>query len=164
VPAAVRRFHRLAGHQLLQGHVQVDAPATWAARALAWCLGSPQRGGSGDVRFELHASAACETWTRYFPSKTMTSRMRLERSRVVEQLGAARLTFNLVGTPHRLEMRLIGMRFMGIPCPRWLLPRIVAEETGDADRLHFSVQATLPLVGTVASYRGHLVVGEEQAT
>jgi hypothetical protein len=91
----------------------------------------------------------------------MVSRMRFESGKVVEQLAAARLTFELLGTIRGLEMHLTGMRFLGIPCPRWLLPRIVAQESGDADRLHFHVAASLPLVGEVAAYRGHLVVPEE---
>jgi hypothetical protein len=57
-----------------------------------------------------------------------------------------------------LEMRLRSLHFLGIPCPRWLLPRVVAEETGAGDRLHFRVEASLPLIGIVAGYRGHLVV------
>ncbi|WP_443083400.1 DUF4166 domain-containing protein [Variovorax sp. PBL-E5] len=71
-------------------------------------------------------------------------------------MGAARLDFDLREAGGRLEMHLRGLRFLGVPCPRWLLPRLVAEETGDGDRLHFRVRASLPLVGTVTSYRGHL--------
>jgi hypothetical protein len=41
------------------------------------------------------------------------------------------------------------------------MPRIVAEETGAGDQVHFRVVAALPLVGTVASYRGHLDLSSE---
>lgn len=58
----------------------------------------------------------------------------------------------------RLLMRLERLRFLGIPCPRWLMPRVLAEETGDADRLLFKVEASLPWIGTVTRYRGHLVI------
>jgi hypothetical protein len=161
LPIAVQRFHRLAGRHVLHGWVHASAPASLAARLLALCLGSPQRASSGEMRFELDARPDTETWTRCFPSRTMVSRMRIESGKVVEQLGAARLTFELLGTIRGLEMHLTGMLFLGIPCPRWLLPRIVAQESGDADRLHFHVAASLPLVGEVAAYRGHLVVPEE---
>ena len=158
LPAAVQRFHRLTGRQVLRGWVDTAAPASLAARLLALCIGSPQRANSGELRFELDASPDAETWTRCFPSRTMTSRLRLESGQVVEQLGAALLTFDLRGTGRVLKMHLVRMHVLGIPCPRWLLPRVVAEETGDADRLLFHVVASLPLVGTVAAYRGHLVV------
>ena len=58
----------------------------------------------------------------------------------------------------RLVMRLTSLHFLGVPCPAWLRPQIVAEETGEGDTLHFHVQATVPWVGQVVHYRGHLVV------
>jgi Domain of unknown function (DUF4166) len=60
-----------------------------------------------------------------------------------------------------LRMRLQAMRFLGIPCPAWLRPRIVAEETGDGSRLHFRIEAAVPGIGRVVGYRGHLVVQDE---
>ena len=62
---------------------------------------------------------------------------------------AARLGFALRGSPEKLEMQLVRLHFLGVPCPRWLLPAIVAEETATTGRLHFRVQASLPLVGVV---------------
>lgn len=164
LPPALQRFHTLAGSHRLHGWVDTDAPSTAAARLLALCLGTPREATSGPIRFQLDATPTAETWTRHFPSQTMTSHMRLDARRIVEQLGAARLTFALCEAEGRLQMRLIGLRFLGVPCPRWLIPRIVAEETGDADRLHFHVQASVPLVGTVASYRGHLDITAQAPT
>lgn len=162
LPRAVQRFHKLAGLQELHGWVDTDAPSTLAARLLALCLGTPLRATSGPIRFELRAAPEAETWTRHFPSQKMTSRMRLDARRVVEQLGVARLTFELCEAEGRLEMRLMGLHFMGVPCPRWLLPEVIAEETGQNDRLHFRVQASLPVIGIVTSYRGHLSLAEKE--
>ena len=55
-------------------------------------------------------------------------------------------------------MALRSMRFLGIPCPRWLLPRIVAREQGAGERLHFEIRASVPLFGQVTGYRGWLDV------
>jgi hypothetical protein len=74
----------------------------------------------------------------------------------VEHLGFARLWFTLQGSSDTLEMKLVRLRFLGVPCPRWLLPAIVATESAKPGQLHFSVQASLPLIGVVASYRGYL--------
>ena len=75
---------------------------------------------------------------------------------IEEHLGAARLTFHLAIAGGALKMELASMRFWGVRCPRWLIPRVVAEESGSADELHFKVMAALPLVGVVASYCGQL--------
>ena len=162
LPLAVQRFHKLVGSHELHGWVDTDAPSTLPARILARCLGTPLQATSGPIRFELHAAPEAETWTRHFPSQRMTSRMHLDVGQVVEQLGAARLTFDLCEADGRLQMRLKGLHFLGVPCPNWLVPKVVAEETGQSDRLHFRVQASLPVIGTVASYRGHLAIAEKE--
>jgi hypothetical protein len=159
---ALARFHSLSGTHLLQGRVQVDAPATWSGRLLALALGAPQRAAEGTITFELDARPAAERWTRRFPVQTMQSTLREAAGQVagqvVEHLGAARLTFALHEAEGRLVMQLQQLHFCGIACPKWLRPRVVAEETGIGEALHFKVQATVPWVGRVVSYQGHLRV------
>ncbi len=157
----VRRFHSLAGRHELHGWVDVRAPASWMARLLAICLGAPTRSAQGPIRFELRAEPGVETWTRFFPNKTMGSVLKKNGSRVTEKLGASRLAFELVEVAGALEMRLETLHFWGVPCPRWLMPEITARETGEAQRLNFLVQATVPVLGLVVSYSGYLALGKE---
>jgi Domain of unknown function (DUF4166) len=156
LPAAVQRFHRLRGHSVLHGWVEIGAPASALARGLAWCLGAPRAAGSGPLRFELQAGPDTETWTRHFPAHTMRSRLRLAGGQLEERLGPARLSFELSAAADRLEMALVKMRCFGLPCPSWLLPRLVAQEKGIDEQLHFEVSASVPLIGVVTRYRGHL--------
>lgn len=102
----LRRFHRLAGHHSLSGVASIQGPCSLAARLLALCLGTPRHSTSGPLRFELDAQPDAERWTRHFPGRTMTSHMRLQDGRVVEQLGAARLTFGLNESGDLLEFRV----------------------------------------------------------
>ncbi|MEJ8845960.1 DUF4166 domain-containing protein [Variovorax rhizosphaerae] len=156
--AAVQRFHRLAGKHELEGRVETIAPRSVIGKLLALCLGTPRRSQQGPIRFELDASPAAETWVRHFPGKVMASNFRPQGREIIESLGAARLAFELHERDGALVMRLLRMHFIGIPCPRWLMPRIVAEERGRHDRLDFAVSASVRLVGKVADYRGHLVL------
>lgn len=160
---AVRRFHRLAGLHRLHGWAATDAPSGLCARLLSMCLGTPLQSKSGAIQFELHAGPTSETWTRHFPDRTMRSELRLTAPQVVEQLGFCRLTFELGEQEGRLEMQLVKLHFLGAPCPRWLLPTIVAQESGEGDRLLFRARASLPAVGTVASYTGYLVISGEES-
>jgi hypothetical protein len=155
---ALARFHGLSGPHRLVGQVQVEAPATWPGRVLAWALGAPQRAVQGAITFELQARPDAEVWTRRFPAQTMQSTLRESAGRVVEHLGAARLSFVLHEADGRLVMQLQQLHFCGIPCPAWLCPEVVAEESGVGDALHFRVSATVPGVGRVVSYQGHLLV------
>ncbi|MBV7541330.1 DUF4166 domain-containing protein [Acidovorax sp. sic0104] len=159
---ALSRFHSLSGPHRLQGLVEVEAPANAVGRMLAWALGAPQSSVRGSIVFELQATPLAEVWTRHFPARTMRSTLRASGGQVVERLGAARLGFTLDEEQGRLIMRLESLHFLGIPCPAWLRPRIVAEETGLGDTLHFHVQAVVPWVGQVVHYQGHLVVPPAQ--
>jgi Domain of unknown function (DUF4166) len=107
-------------------------------------------------RFELDAQPYCETWTRHFPSKTMTSRLLLEEGKLIERLGPARLTFVLSELDGTLKLPLTELHFFGIRCPNRLLPRAVANESANAERLHFTIQVSVPGVGLVAGYQGYL--------
>lgn len=88
----------------------------------------------------------------------MASRLERAGDTVVERLGAATLIFRLSAQQGRLCMALQRLRFLGVPCPQWLLPRLVAEATDVDGALHFNVSASLPWLGTVVGYRGHLVL------
>jgi hypothetical protein len=156
LPEPLQQFHSLQGHHELSGWVEVTAPASFGARVLARCLGAPLEATQGPLRFEVESRPGSERWVRRFPGKTMESHLTRTGALLVERLGAARLAMALQAHPDKLEMQLVGLRFLAVPCPRWLLPTIVAEEVASAGRLHFRVQASIPLLGTVASYRGHI--------
>lgn len=155
---ALARFHSLRGRHRLTGRVKVKAPASALGRLLALALGAPRYTVEGEIAFELDAQPGAESWTRHFPGRTMESTLRESTGLLVEHLGAARLGFKLEEAQGRLVMRLQYLRFLGIPCPSWLRPQIIAEETGQGDALHFHVQATVPWVGRVVHYEGHLMV------
>jgi hypothetical protein len=157
---AVRAFHDLTGSAELHGEVETEGPAGALAALLSHLLGAPRRRSLGGIRFELRGDGNQQTWTRHFPHGTMMSSLRVQGPDLVESLGPARLTFALQEKGGSLVMALRSMRFLGIPCPRWLLPRIIAREEGRDGRLHFHVRASLPLVGRVTGYRGWLQLPE----
>ncbi|MGJ7484421.1 DUF4166 domain-containing protein [Variovorax sp. LT2P21] len=153
---AVCEFHSSAGRVAFDGWAETAEPQTWVARSIARLLGTPQQRGRHAIRFELDARTDAETWTRYFPGRMMRSRMGLHGGDLVEQLGPLRLHFALSAQQGALVMRLRRVRCLGVPCPRWLMPRVHAVETGVGRELHFDVRGSLPGIGTVAAYRGHL--------
>ncbi len=156
LPPAVQTFHRMTGRVVLHGEVETEPPASRAARWLAWCIRTPRTPTRGPIRFTLDAAPRQEIWTRHFPHQTMRSTLSLRHGRIMERLGAVRLFFALEAEGGALQMRLEGLRFLGIPCPAWLRPDVLAEETGDGSRFHFNVRASVPLLGVVAAYRGYL--------
>jgi hypothetical protein len=158
--APLRRFHAASGSLDFHGEVEIQAPQGALARVLCALLGSPSSTVRGPIHFHLDSHPDAQTWVRHFPHSTMRSTMTLEGGSLVEKLGPASLVFDLREQNGGLSMDLLSMRFFGVPCPSWLLPRIVATETGEGDRLCFDIQARVPGVGLVTAYRGHLVIPE----
>lgn len=161
--APVRRFHSLAGKHQLQGEVEIEAPQGRLARLLARLTGTPLDTTRGPIRLHLDADSDSETWTRHFPGRTMASRLAYGGAHVEEHLGPARLVFDLAQEQGRLSMKLVRMRFFGVPCPSWMAPRIVAEESGEAGRMNFHIRADVPMLGRVVAYRGWLELPQEAA-
>jgi Domain of unknown function (DUF4166) len=157
----VQQFHSFVGRHQYHGQVKVAEPASILAKLLAILLGAPMKASQGPIRFELLAAPATETWTRFFPGKTMRSTLTKSGNRIVERLGASRLTFELKEVSGALEMRLEKLHFLGIPCPGWMAPTVTARESGGVNTLNFHVRASVPFVGTVASYTGHLNIPKE---
>ncbi|MES2772155.1 MAG: DUF4166 domain-containing protein [Pseudomonadota bacterium] len=154
----IQQFHTFAGHHEFRGVVEVASPASFIAKLLAVFLGAPLKATQGPIRFELWAKPDTETWTRFFPGKTMRSTLTKSGNRITERLGASLLTFELLEVEGALEMRLEKLYFLGIRCPVWLMPELTARETGEDQKLHFHIQASVPLVGRVANYTGYLII------
>lgn len=152
----LQQFHRLRGRYVLRGEVKVDAPASMLARLLARLLGTPLTASEGPITFELDADPQTETWTRRFPANVLTSQLELQDRDLVEKLRGTQMTFALTERDGQLHMHLHRLRFFGILCPAWLMPVIVAEESGVDGRVYFHVSVQAPYVGVVARYQGHL--------
>ena len=158
----VRTFHGRQGRAVYSGKTEVQGPQTVGAKLLALLLGTPRQSGKGPIRVELLATPQEEHWTHIFFGSTMASTLSVIDGKLVEHLGAAKLCFTLAAEDGNLRMGLAGMSFLGIPCPRWLMPRIVAEESEQLGRFCFNVEAHVPLVGRVVSYRGFLEPANEE--
>lgn len=158
----VRRFHEFAGSYRIQGHARCWAPSFGPAKILARLMGTPTRDSSGPLLFWLQATPRSEIWRREFQGqRVMASTLSLPAggALIVERLGAARFDFALEERGGELRMRLVALRFLGIPCPAWLMPEILAHERGRDGAFAFEIHARAPWLGLVARYEGELDLG-----
>lgn len=163
LPAALQCFHGLQGRHVLIGGAEVTAPASAVAGWLARLLGMPRQAGPCPLHFVLLAGPAGEHWRRDFGGHPMTTRLTAQGAHIVEAVGPAgllRLGFALRANADALEMQLAWLRVIGLPWPRRLLPKVVAHEHADEvkgiHRVLFDIQVSLPLLGALTRYRGHL--------
>lgn len=74
----------------------------------------------------------------------------------IEKSGAIRLHLTVEVIDGGWYWHCQKMSFWGIPLPLWLLPKSDAYKLIEDNRYRFSVTFTLPLIGTLVSYRGLL--------
>ena len=111
------------------------------------------------VKFEVRDGV--ETWQRTFGARSFVSLQHAgagrERGLIVERFGAVAFSMQAVASPEGIDLHLRHGRVLGVPLPRFLLPRIAANERVDGDgRFCFDVAIGLPGIGRLVHYLGWL--------
>jgi hypothetical protein len=126
----------------------------------AWLSSLPATAENVGITVAIRRDASGETWTRHFGTHEMKSRLWAEGAVLTERLGAMTFRFRLEEIEGRIEWRVCGARFLGLPLPASWFSQTVATEQLENDRYTFAVRASLPLLGPLITYRGWLVEHE----
>jgi hypothetical protein len=154
LPPAVRRFHALQGHFRLSGTVAIRGAETALGRLLAIAMRFPSEAPSQPFAFELDATPEREVWTRFFPSRTMRSRLSARGEWLTEAFGPIRLFFKVEAAPERLSMRLDRMALLGVRMPKALTPGVRAAERDADGKFDFDIEASWPGDRRIVAYTG----------
>jgi hypothetical protein len=145
----------------LRGSVTVTRGRSFAARVLAGLAGMPRACADGPCEVSLGAEPGApegaERWVREMAGSRFSSvLLPAGPGEFDESFGWYRFRFHIesVGTDVRFALR--GFRVLGVAIPRFLQPRIVTLETESDGAYAFAVEATLPWLGLLISYRGLL--------
>lgn len=145
----------------LRGTVSVTRGKSWLARALASLAGLPHACVDAPCRVDFVQDAGAppgaERWVRDMAGSRFSSLLVPAGPREFdESFGWYRLRFRIELATGAVQFALQGMRVLGVPVPRRLLPRIVTRESGIDGAYVFAVQAHLPLLGLLVAYQGLL--------
>jgi hypothetical protein len=157
----LQRFHSMQGRVELSGQFTVKGPHSTAGRVMSAMFALPKATAETPFKFELDAGSRQATWRRHFPGRLMVSKIRVGAGVLVERFGPINFHFRLQADQGQLNMLLQSVTVFGIRAPKFLMPTVMAQETGAHGKLHFCVSAHLPLVGLLAEYRGYLDIERE---
>ena len=158
MPLALQHFHAAPGDFVVHGHIKLKGGSNPLACLVAWLMGAPTSDVEGSFRFERTLQDDCEIWTRQFPGSRFRSTIRARGHLLIESMGLFSATSRVVWASPRLSLKLTGVRFLGLPVPTMLLPRLIADEWAEGNRLCFNIDTTAPLVGRFFAYSGHLEI------
>jgi hypothetical protein len=165
-PAPVRAAHRSGPVARLRGEARVRGAASAPASIAARLFGFPRAADAVPVRVVKRLlGGGVEQWERCFGGRRMVSRLRpLARGMVRESFGPFHFDMAVSADASGISMRVIAWRLGPLPLPSFLAPRSIATETQDAaGRFRFDVPISLPLLGRVTHYSGHLALEEVEA-
>jgi hypothetical protein len=156
LPPRVRELHDLTGPATWTGRADVERGTSLVARAMATLLSFPPTGRDQPLSVTFAPQGVRESWSRRFGNNSFPSLQYERDGRLFERVGPTLLVFDLDASPAGLALVLIGVRFIGIPLPRLLHPKVRTWERDDGGRYCFEVESALPLFGLLVRYSGWL--------
>jgi hypothetical protein len=143
------------------GRCSVEGPVTLAGRLVARLFALPPAAADAPIEVDFVVEGGRETWIRRVGGRAMRSEQSIGLRRpagwIVERFGPFAFDLAVAVKDGRLELVMAGMRFAGVPLPRFCWPHIRAAETEDEQgRFCFDVEIGLPWIGRLVRYRGFL--------
>ena len=162
--AAVRRAHLNPGEVSLRGtgSFQVRHGTGRPGRLLAWLLRMPPATETAKTRLVVTPLGRGERWERSFDDRFLVTTQREAREGgLIERFGMLELRFRLEVQDGALLFRQVGAELrsgpLHFPIPQRLAPRVEAwEEGAGPDTTHVGVAVTVPVIGRLISYEGHI--------
>ncbi len=161
LPERLRDLHRVIDRRHWAGRAEVTQGSGWLARVAAGVMRFPPSAADVPVTVRMDRTGGTEVWTRDFAGRRFRSHLRQERDGgMTERFGPLRFGIGLRAAGGRLEYPVTAGWFLGIPLPRFLLPRSAsAEAVDDEGRATFDVALSHPATGLIVRYRGLLEEG-----
>lgn len=156
LPARVRELHDVTGTSVWTGRADVERGVSLASRVVATLFGLPPAGRDQALRVTFQVDGDREIWSRTFGNAVFRS-VQYERDGLLrERVGPSTFVFALDTSANGMALALRGVRFLGVPLPRFLAPLMHTFESERDGRYRFEVEASLPLLGRIVRYAGWL--------
>ena len=161
LPAAIREAHDVRGVLILTGSADAAGSDNFLGGWMARILRFPRRDSAMPLQVEMRREDdGSETWTRTYPDVTMRSNLRdadPATRQLDEAFGPISVRLQWFVIHGGLSLTGIDAKLFGIPLPGFFCPRTHATETvGSTGQFSFDVTISLPLLGVIARYKGHL--------
>lgn len=161
LPPALRTLHTVLNQRRWTGRARILRGKSILARLVGWFAGFPPASEDTAVEVAMSRTAKGETWTRTFGTHRFSSYLSHKgpagSGRMRERFGPLSFTIALEVKNSALHFPITKGNCLGLPLPRFLLPKSETTERVDAQgRATFDVAISLPIAGHVVGYKGWL--------
>ncbi|WP_306142888.1 DUF4166 domain-containing protein [Roseibium sp. MMSF_3412] len=160
LPQAVRDLHTITDEKRWQGRASVTRGKSGIGSLICRIVGFPPEAVDIPVSVTIERRGHTEVWCRDFGGNAFKSVLCLrdteQRGHITERFGVMAFDIDLQLEDGRLHFPVSRGRILGLPMPRAVLPVSQASEFETDGHFHFDVQVSLPGVGVLVRYQGHL--------
>jgi hypothetical protein len=164
LPGPLRDLHTVLDERRWTGHATITRGRSWLARLLCVVVGFPRSGTDVPVIVTMRRRDGAEVWERDFAGQRFRSTLTLAgppgSGLLHERFGPVRVEIALGSDGAGLRYPVRRGTVLGLPLPRLLLPRSDSLESVDGHEVRFDVAVSLPGLGMVIRYVGHLQPAE----
>ncbi|WP_073953943.1 SDR family oxidoreductase [Thalassospira sp. TSL5-1] len=159
LPSEIRALHSVHDVESFSGQAEVIRGRSLIARAIAWFFGFPPASQKCAVSVTKTRIETGEIWQRNFGGRIFRSRCCSAATpyRFCEGFGVFNYEMDVDATNAGIQLPVRRGWFMGVPLPRFLLPKSDSREYVQNGIFHFDVKLSAPLgIGLIVRYRGSL--------
>ena len=156
LPARVRELHDVTDTSVWAGRADVERGRSTLNRMVATLFGLPPAGQDQTLRVTFEVAGDREIWSRAFGDAVFRSVQYEHGGLLRERVGPSTFVFRWTRQEMGWRWKLQGVRFLGVPLPRFMSPSVCTFESERDGRYHFEVEAALPLLGRLVRYVGWL--------
>ncbi len=164
LPQTVQLLHSQVEYASFSGLASVSRGNNWLSHFIANLFGFPKAGTEISVNVDMKCTEQQEIWRRTFDGKSFHSVLTLSRpNHFKERFGPMTFEMELPIVNNSITMPVRKGWFLGVPMPRFLLPKSETREYEENGLFHFDVALSAPICGLLARYRGRLVKDIEKS-
>ena len=161
LPMPIQEMHEVRDSLTAHGYATVERGSGLVAKVLSSVFGFPPAGNDVPLTVTFTVTEQREEWNRSFAGRRFYSTQEVGKGGraglLVERFGVFSFAMTVLERDRMLRLCIADGRFLGVPLPAFLLPRIEVFEHDADDRFNFHVDLGMPLVGRLVLYTGWLV-------
>jgi hypothetical protein len=159
LPAAVRIGHQVLDTNIMHGRVDVVRGKNPLSQLAASIIGFAKTGTGRPITISMDVRGGQEVWTRTIDGKAFRSTMSKGPNpyEIYERFGPVKFKMKFRIADEKLHYDIVSAKMLGIPFPKFLLPKSITHERVEDEKFIFDVEIHLPLFGLLIAYKGWLV-------
>jgi len=159
LPFVLKLGHQVSNTKIMRGRVDVVRGKNPLCQMAASIIGFAKTGADREISICMDVRDDQEVWTRTIDGNAFRSVLSKGPNlfEVYERFGPIKFKMKFRIADEKLHYDIVSAKVLGIPFPKFLLPKSITHERVEEGKFVFDVEIRLPLLGRLIAYKGWLI-------